>query len=183
MSANFFLPKKDNAEKTYSLPTAGTFTWTAPNANNDGTPYDITIQMWGAGAGGQRGWSGSSNIFSPAGGGGGGGGWVSCKVRMIVGTVYTFRVGAGGAGAVSSATTQSPLVGTAGQSSYISDGGGIIVSANGGLVGTVMTGYGQFNAGGAGASYTASQPAKINASGGSTYFMTGATGGNSRTLS
>lgn len=91
MSCNFYLPQKSSSEVIRSLPNSGTYSWVAPNANNDGFPYKIKLQMWGSGGAGN-----SSYTDQNGGGGGGGGSYVYSEVTVTVGQTYSFSVGAGG---------------------------------------------------------------------------------------
>ena len=96
--AGLFLPQKQDYEVIYSLDAPGTFTWTAPDAENagGGDQYEITLQMWGAGSGGA---AGSGHVYYPTGyGGGSAGAYTYAIVKVLAGTVYTFTVGTGGAG-------------------------------------------------------------------------------------
>jgi len=129
MSGNFYLPEKADSEATYSISATGTKTWTAPDANNDGLPYTITIDIWGAGGGG-----GSSPIDFHGGGGGGGGAYARLDVTIKPSIVYTFNVGAGGSGGVA-VTSGSGNAGVAGGYSGITQGGGFVRAGGGGAGG------------------------------------------------
>lgn len=180
--SNYYLPQKSAKEVNYTITTPGLYTWTAPNAKNTGASYEITLQMWGAGSGGMTG----NNYTNNAGGGGGAGGaYVYSKVTVIPGTVYTFRCGALGAGgAVLNGNMGEPRVnaGVAGESSYILDGGGAIITAGGGS----SQGFGQASGWSGtstelktvatGGTLTTGQAGKVSAS----LFLTGGNGGFGR---
>lgn len=96
---------------------AGSYTWTCPS--------NVTvarIQVWGSGAGGNGGNSGAG------GDGGGGGGYSEEPAYPVVpGTVYSYRVGDGGDGALTNAGNGSP-----GAASYFDlegDAGGVFAYA------------------------------------------------------
>jgi hypothetical protein len=73
-------------------------TWTAPDLNN-GQPYDVQVECFGAGGGGGGG-------INNAGGGGGGGGGYSCEPNYIVSpnVTYTYLVGLPGAGGLNNSS-------------------------------------------------------------------------------
>jgi hypothetical protein len=74
--------------QTVTFSTPGTSTWTVPAGVTS-----ITVQAWGAGGGGSKGFS------SLKGTGGGGGGFAQAVIAVTPGTVINVTVGAGGAGA------------------------------------------------------------------------------------
>lgn len=77
--------------RTNTYSTAGTYSWTAPC---DVT--SITVQAWGAGAGGGY----ARNSSGAAGGGGGGGAYASSVIAVTPGNTYTIVVGLAGVGAI-----------------------------------------------------------------------------------
>lgn len=91
MSGNFYLPEKADRENQYSLPTAGTYTWVVPNANNDASPVELTMNVWSAGGGGSGG-GGPSR----AGAGGGSGAFVQATYTFNVGDEIIIVVPSGG---------------------------------------------------------------------------------------
>jgi hypothetical protein len=164
--ANLYLPQKAAQEINHTLTTPGTYSWTAPNALNNGSSYQITLQMWGAGSGGA-----SGNQISTFGGGGGGAGgaYLFSKVTVVPGTVYTFVVGTGGSGGAGSSGINEPNLnaGGAGGSTSMSDSG-LIISAGGGSsqVITIPSGWystSRIQSGTAvGGAMTVSQPTKVS---------------------
>ena len=101
--------------------TAGTFQWLCP-------PSVATIHVEGYGGGG-GGCGGKS--FSNGGGGGGGGGAYAARVAVPVtpGNLYTFVVGAAGAG--SSPGNPSPQGGNGGDTTFTGDSGVQVVAKGG----------------------------------------------------
>lgn len=68
--------------------TSGT-SWTAPG-NSPGTPYNVKVELWGAGGGGGGVSAGSAY-------GGGGGGYTSLlNTSIVVGSSYSYVIGVGG---------------------------------------------------------------------------------------
>ena len=74
------------------------FGWTAPDINN-GQPYTVQVECYGAGGGG-----GGGGAVSIAGGGGGGGGEYACEplYPVVPGEVYSYYAGQGGVKGLSS---------------------------------------------------------------------------------
>ncbi|MGV3631145.1 MAG: GEVED domain-containing protein [Bacteroidota bacterium] len=76
------------AQVVSTITTTGAGTWTAPCGITS-----ITLELWGAGGGGQR-----ANGNPSMGGGGSGGGYVKVTYPVSPGTTYNFYVGNGGSG-------------------------------------------------------------------------------------
>jgi hypothetical protein len=75
-------------QTTVPYTTSGAGTWTVPCGVTS-----ITVEIWGAGGGGQRAEGNPS-----AGGGGSGGGYIRTTYTVTPGTAYNLHVGAGGTG-------------------------------------------------------------------------------------
>lgn len=157
MGFNLYLPQKQSRQKQYSLPSVGTYSWTAPDAKGDSSDYYINVMLWGAGGSGSR---GAYTLSSGA--SGGAGAWVNCEVKVTPGATYQFRVGSGGA-AVGSSTALSTTgaSGNAGQSSYVLSVGNStqIVNASGGNGAVAQTD--NQHLGGASVSYSVTQPSLV----------------------
>lgn len=95
MSSNLFLPEKNEKSIEHNLNIAGTYTWTAPDKNRDGSDYTIEVALYGGGGGA----SGVPNPTTPTpelGQSGGSGGYTRGELTVTPGNVYTLIVGAGG---------------------------------------------------------------------------------------
>ena len=98
-----------NSVRTGSIPgkllaqylTAGTYTWTAPDDNGDGSSYIIEYELKGAGGGGAK------AAGSYGGTGGAEGETVIGRKAVVPGTQYTGVVGAGGKGGTTGTTYNS----------------------------------------------------------------------------
>ena len=81
------------AQTTSTFGTPGAGTWTAPFGVTS-----VTVEVWGAGGGGQ-------GVRSPGqsatGGGGSGGGFVKSTITVVPGTIYNLFIGSGGDGSES----------------------------------------------------------------------------------
>ncbi|MBA4153759.1 GEVED domain-containing protein [Flavobacterium sp.] len=92
MLVAFFGSSTAFGQTTVNITTTGNGTWTAPC---DVT--SITLEVWGAGGGGQRAEGNPS-----AGGGGSGGGYIRTTYAVTPGTTYNLFVGNGGSGVTGS---------------------------------------------------------------------------------
>jgi hypothetical protein len=90
-----YLPGADDeVVKNASVLTSADYGWTAPDLNN-GQPYTVQIEVFGAGGGG-----GGGAATGVGGGGGGGGGEYACEplYPIIPGETYSYFAGKGGRG-------------------------------------------------------------------------------------
>ena len=86
--ALFFSLTHLDAQVVSTITTTGSGSWTAPCGVTS-----ITVELWGAGGGGQR-----ANGNPSMGGGGSGGGYVKVTYPVTPGVTYNYYVGTGGSG-------------------------------------------------------------------------------------
>ncbi|MBF8457225.1 hypothetical protein IV494_08515 [Kaistella sp. G5-32] len=88
-----FISSNVFAQTTITFTTPGAGTWTAPIGVTS-----VTVEVWGAGGGGQ---GVKSPGQSATGGGGSGGGFVKSTITVVPGTIYNLFIGSGGDGSES----------------------------------------------------------------------------------
>lgn len=136
MSNNLFLPEKKVIEVEHNLSVAGTYTWTAPDLNRDGSDYEIEVALYGGGGGTSLiqltlGDESSSGTYG-AGQGGGSGGYCLGILKITPLSTINFTVGSGGLGRINFPVGS----GFSGQASFIELDSSEIVRANGGSGGS-----------------------------------------------
>lgn len=110
-----------------SYTTAGTYTWTAPDRNGDGSDYEISVVIVGGGGSGGASKRWHTTEYWALASGGGSGYLKYIKITVTPGQTYTVVVGVGGLSVSTLNTTNSSVAGNNGGSSSfngnVSEGG------------------------------------------------------------
>ncbi len=121
---------------TTAAPVGGQQIWSTPGSNSFVVPAgvtNITMKLWGAGAGGGDGHQPPSapiGTTKGSGGGGGGGGYTTQLLAVIAGETLTIIVPSGGAGGTLSGFSKLP--GSNGGDAQVKRGAAILLDATGG---------------------------------------------------